>query len=338
MAKGRHKMLLGLIIGACFLFLAFRRVDIAVLVQKLTGFNFWWLPLFIVSHLLSLALRSWRWQAIVNPIKPVGLGVLFPITVRGFLFSNLIPMKAGDLYRFSALSQRSGLTKTTSFATLVVERLADLAGLVLLSAMLSIVLPLPPAIRSAVIGTGVAGCGALTFWWSARRLPGLRERMKQKELQLAEWADGSPLGKVIDSLRQGLTILKDLRQWVILLGATGLIFVSYSIGIIVVLRGFDIKGISLLAPLALLAFVFWSSMLPQAPAGVGTFEYASALALQLFGVGREEGLAVALVLHAAVIVNLLVVSGLTLLIPSLPLDVSRPTVADTAVEGERPHS
>lgn len=331
-------MLLGLIVGACFLFLAFRRVDVAILLRKLKDFKLWWLPLFIASHLMSLTLRSLRWQVIVNPIKPVRLGVLFPITVRGFLISNLVPMKAGDLYRFFALSQRSGLTKTTSFATLVVERLADLTGLVLLSALLALVLPLPPTIRKAAIATGLAGCGVLALWWSARRLTGFREQLRKRELQLVEWAEGSTLGKVIESLRQGLAVMKDLRQWMILLGATGLIFVAYSIGVMCVLRGFDIRGISLLAPLAFLAFVFWSSVLPQAPAGVGTFEYASVLALQLFGIGREEGLAVALVMHAAVIVNLLVVSGLTFLAPSLPLEVSMPATIDSAVEGEGPHS
>lgn len=336
MAKGRRRIVLGLIIGAVFLVLAFRRVEFDVLLQKLHGFNFWWLPLFIASHLATLTIRSWRWKAIVQPIRPVRLKLLFPITVRGFLISNLVPMKAGDLYRFLALSQRSGLSKATSLATLVVERLADLTGLALLSALLATVLPLPSAIRKAVIWTVLAGCLVLALWWSVRQMPRMRMRLREMEHRVFQWMEGSLAGKVIESLRQGLAVLKDARQWLVLLAFTGFLFVTYSVGVVFILRGFDIRGISPLAPLALLAFVFWSSVLPQAPAGVGTFEYASVLALQIFGVGREEALAVALVMHTLVIVNLLIVSGLTYLAPDFRFSPKVPVVSEPAVEGEGP--
>ncbi|MFQ6673101.1 MAG: lysylphosphatidylglycerol synthase domain-containing protein, partial [Candidatus Tectimicrobiota bacterium] len=92
MLKGRRRFILGLAVGAAFLALAFRRVDLAVLIREMAGFNLWWVLLFAASHLMSLWLRSWRWQGIVDPIQPVGLGVLFPITVRGFLISNLVPL------------------------------------------------------------------------------------------------------------------------------------------------------------------------------------------------------------------------------------------------------
>lgn len=330
--------MLGFSVGAAFLFLAFRRIEMRVLVRKLSDFNFWWLPLFAVSHLTGLYVRSLRWQSIVNPIERVRLKILFPITVRGFLISNIIPMKAGDLYRFYALSKSTELTKATSLATLIVERLADLVGLVLLSWALMLVLPLPQSLHRAVLWTGLALGVAMLIWWIVRRSPGFNNRLKRGELRLANWAESSRIGRIIGSLKLGFNILRDSRQWVTLLVLTGLIFVFYSLGTMSVLWGFGLKEVSLLAPFVLLTIVFWTSVLPQPPAGVGTFEYASLLALQLFGIGKEEALASALFLHAAVIVNLMLISGLTYLIPGLPkIGSVRGLAADPSLDAERPN-
>ncbi|MDV2502402.1 MAG: lysylphosphatidylglycerol synthase transmembrane domain-containing protein [bacterium] len=336
MVRDWRKILFGLAIGALFLALAFRRVDLTVLVRELAGFNPWWLPLFVVCHLTSLVLRSWRWQGIVGPVRPVGLGVLFPITVRGFLISNLVPMKAGDLYRFYALSRQTGLEKATAVGTLVVERLADLIGLVLLSVALALMLDLPPAIHRALVWLGVAAGVVVVLWWSVRRLPALADRFNRMKRYLATWVEHSPVGRVMVNLRQGFAVMKDRRQWVAILARTALIFLTVALGILAILRGFGLVVISPLASLALLVFIFWTSVLPQAPAGLGTFEYATILALQLFGVGRETALASALVLHAGVIVNLLVISGITFLLQGSSRRATVPVAVDPAVEVEGP--
>lgn len=313
LANRRRRVVVGLLVGAVFLALAFRRIVAKELVRELADFNPWWFPLFVATHLLSLWIRSWRWQAIVNPIRTVGLKVLFPITVRGFLITNILPMKAGDLYRFFALGQKTELGGATAMGTLVVERLFDLLGLALVSLFLALVVPLPGAFVKALKWMGIAALGAGALWLAYRRLPRLKKALGDRGLGIGPWAEGSYVGRIVENLRQGFAALRDFRQWLALLALTSLMFAAYYAGVLVIIRGFGIRGLSPLAPLALMAFVFWVGLLPQAPAGVGTFEYASMLALQLFGVGREEALAVALVMHAAVLVNLLVFNGVILL-------------------------
>ena len=315
--KDPRRFLIGLLLGLALLVLAFRKVEYGALVKTLASFNLWWLPLFMMAHLAVLWLRSWRWRVVVSPIQRVGHGDIFCIIVRGFLINNLLPMKAGDLYRVHALGERSKLSKATVLGTLLVERLADLAGLVLLSAGLAWIVPLPESLRHALPWMGGLLAGGIVLWWVASRVlidrgdrPGAWGKLSRRINRLS-------FPRVVESLRQGLSVLRDLRQWVTLLATTGLILVSYALGIVLIMRGFNVKGLSIMAPIAQLVFIFWSSLLPQAPAGVGTFEYASLLALQLFGVDREAALAIALVLHAGIIANLLFLNGIAFFAPML---------------------
>jgi uncharacterized protein (TIRG00374 family) len=330
MANRRQRVILGLLVGAVFLVLAFRRIEAGSLVRNLAGFNFWWLPLFVASHLLGLWLRSLRWQAIVNPIRPVGLKVLFPITVRGFLITNILPLKAGDLYRFYALGQKAKLDKTTAMGTLLVERMSDFVGLILISLYLAMMVPLPAAFITALKWTCIVALAITVVFLSFKWLPGLKGALGNFSTRV----DGSYLGRVIGGLRQGFAVLGDFRQWVALLALTSLMFLAYYVGILVLLMGFGKGGISPLAPIAVMAFLFWVSLLPQAPAAVGSFEYASMLALQIFGVGREEALALALVMHAVIIVDLLVFNGIILLAQRRSLDVAASVESDRPVRAE----
>lgn len=315
--KDPRRLLIGLLLGLAFLVLAFRKVEIGGLLKTLAGFNIWWLLLFMVAHLVVLWIRSWRWRVVVSPIQKVGYGEIFCITVRGFLINSLLPLKAGDLYRIHALGERSKISRATVLGTLVVERLADLVGLTILSICLAWIIPLPEKLWHALPWIGGLIAGGLVLWWVTSRVLSSRRAHESGGGKLPRFIHGLPFRWIIERLRHGLSVLKDLRQSALLLVATALLFAIYTLGIFLIMRGFTIKGLSLAAPLAQLVFIFWSSLLPQAPAGVGTFEYASILALKLFGVGREMALAIALVLHAGVIANLLLINCVAYFAPMI---------------------
>src|SRR6478672_1547305 len=83
------------------------------------------------------AFMAWRWRHLLAPLMAPapGLPALFGMTMTGYFFNTFFPARAGDLMRAHLLSRRSGLSRTTILATVVIEKLFDgLALLVLLVA------------------------------------------------------------------------------------------------------------------------------------------------------------------------------------------------------------
>src|SRR5262245_60122073 len=108
-------------------------------------------PLFLLGALgatgLTYVLRAWRWQALLAPIGRTRFTVALRTTVIGFAASSLLPARAGEVLRPFLLARHERLSATAAFATIILERLLDLATVLLLFA--GLMFTLPPGVVSA---------------------------------------------------------------------------------------------------------------------------------------------------------------------------------------------
>jgi len=265
--------------------------------------------------LLSLALRGWRWQVIIGGLGRVPYGLALHLSNLGYMANNLLPMRLGEVLRGGLLAGRGRLPLSGALATVVLERLFDMVGI--LSCLLGMLL-LPPPVASGAAGQGtlgafralalplgvgagalLAGLAALVIW--RRPVVGRLHRL----LEGLPGRFGARLVGWLDSFAGGLGILRSPWMSGLLLLQTALIYLCYIGSLAMMLAAYRLTGEALPgyaassagALLLLLVFVSLGYLIPAAPGAIGTVQYFTALGLGLLGAATSPAQSFALANH-----------------------------------------
>lgn len=312
------KFWLGIGISMVLIFFLFRGVDYHKLWEASSHANmYYWLPAFLIQYLLML-LRALRWQYLLKSIKNIGIKDLFSATTIGFMANNLLPARMGEFVRAYVIGEKAGISVTSSFATIVVERLFDIATMLCLTVALFMFFELPGGVSEI---EGMIRAGALVLLAvsvTAFFFLFLLVRYREKGLSISrsvlrpfpeKFQEQAVL--FLGSLASGLEIVKDGRSlfMVSLYSALNWLISALPIYIITASFGFALPFSSALLILILLAFAV---SVPSSPGYVGPFHAAVYLGLGFYGIGKEEAIGMAIVMHLAQFVPL-VILGLFLL-------------------------
>ena len=338
-----------LVLGGGLLYLALRGADVEAVWSGLRGGAWGWLvPLFLVS-LASVAIRAWRWRLLLNALpagadrQPVTFQTSLASVLIGYLVNYAAP-RLGEFARAANVSSQSGRSFPAVFGTVVVDRVLDVAMLLL--ALLSVVLlygsrldgvwaafgdglaearaALPALTLGVVAGLGVAALAlASGAWLVARRATGLGGRL----LGLA------------GQFRDGLSAVLRLPQRGALAASTLLLWASYGLMADIPLRLLGLSeayGLGLLDAWALMAVGAVGMSLPS-PGGAGSYHYATVLTLTaLFGVAASPAAAYAVIGHAAQLVFYGLAGVAALVWQGTSLKAIRASAAAAQTGGARP--
>jgi uncharacterized membrane protein YbhN (UPF0104 family) len=120
----------------------------------------------LLVALLVVAATYWaravRWHYLLVPIGHTRFRTVFRATIIGFAALGLLPARAGDVLRPYLVARQEGLSLSSVFATIVIERVLDLiAVLSLLALYLAVAADVsamsPALLRSVVVSASVAG-------------------------------------------------------------------------------------------------------------------------------------------------------------------------------------
>jgi hypothetical protein len=103
-----------------------------------------WLTASIAATLLTYVARAYRWQVLLNPLKPVPTGPLISANVLGFSAIYVFG-RSGELVRPLWLTRRENIPLTASFATIIVERFLDALMVIVLFGLALLLVQLPSA-------------------------------------------------------------------------------------------------------------------------------------------------------------------------------------------------
>ncbi len=279
--KTALRILAPLLISALALWLSTKNVDwskIAPILSQAKVMPFVWG--FIVS-LLGFYLRAIRWQILLQPSQKISAWVLLRWQVGGILINNLLPLRMGEIARGYWAGHKSSVPKSTVMATIVLERVFDLAALVLI---MSILLPAMgvskgnAALTPLNIGLGIAvliACGfALKIFF--------RNRSLEEVLQNIQGRLPEKLGKIVGNFIAGLHVLKDKNEVFKLLALSPLIWTVDIAVVAIFSRSLDLN-LNLLQAGVTLGGLVLGLMIPAAPGAVGTYEAGGVHALSLIG-------------------------------------------------------
>ncbi|KPL02902.1 MAG: hypothetical protein AMJ90_04535 [candidate division Zixibacteria bacterium SM23_73_2] len=291
----KKRFIFGLIISAIFLYLAVHKVDLVELWRALKDAEYLWVLPNMALMMFSYWLRAYRWKFMVNPIKKLSLNRLFSATIIGFMANNVLPVRLGEVVRAYSLGSKAEISKTASFATIVVERVFDGFSLLLILWITLLFAPFPEIVKKAGNLTLVLNVILLLvlIFLEIKTKPTLS--FFEKILKLFPRPVSSKASELLYKFTTGLKIFRDLPNmlWIIFLSLMVWVIVGTSNYFIFLSFGFTPP---FYASFILLVIVALGVMLPSSPGFIGTFQYACILALGIFGIEKSVAFSFSVVL------------------------------------------
>ncbi len=293
----KRKLLLGVVISAVFLYLAMRGIDWATFRAALAETRYEYLIPGIVCTMLGHFSRSVRWKYMMAPIKRCRIAPLWSATAIAFMVNNLLPARLGEFVRAIAIGRTEHVSKAASFATIVYERVVDVFVLIVLTwyCMVRISAPSWLARSTGILIAFNVALFVLLFVMvrERRRFRNLLARaMRPLPTQIQRRVHGSA-----DGFIDGLAVVTQLGAALPITILSIAVWGFAVLGVYFCVLAFN-WTLPFLASVFVIVVVSLGSMIPSAPAFVGTMQYACILGLGVYGVEKGQALAFSTVYHA----------------------------------------
>ena len=264
------------------------------------------LLLAVAFTMVTYALRAWRWQSLLAPIGPTHFSHAFRTTVIGFAATFLLPARAGEVIRPYLLARKERLSATAAFATVILERLLDLAVVLLLFA--AFVFTVQPGTLSGDasqfayvkfwggVAAGAAVAGLLVLF----ALAGHPERLGRAAARVERVLPPRPaqlIAHFVKAFAEGLAVMRQPGRLLAALLQSFPLWLSIAAGIWLTSRAFHIT-LPFTASFLVMTVLVVGVAVPT-PGAIGGFHLAYQFAVQtFFAVPDDRAKGAALVLHA----------------------------------------
>jgi len=278
------QLVIGLACTLFFLAIALYRVQLGAVSAALANANPFWIGAAMLIYAVNLALRAWRWQAILRPVAAIPYPMVARALLVGYGLNAIMPARLGELFRAEFFKKTSGLSRVWGLTSIIIERLFDgitvicCLGVGLLFAatarpnagLLINVLVTGSVVFGAVLLAALCLSGSIMSRLVGR-FPGLSARMAM--------------------VRQGFEILRTWRTLEVI-AITLIIYLPDALSLWFVVKAVGLTlGFS--DTLVLLGAASLSTLVPSGPAFLGTLQLAYALAIEFAGGPRAIGIAAA---------------------------------------------
>ena len=293
----KRRLLLGVIISAVFLWMAVRGIAWNEFLHALGRTRWPYLIPGIAFTMLGHFSRSVRWKYMMDPIKECPIGSLWSATAIAFMVNNVLPARLGEFVRAMAIGRSERVSRSASFATIVYERVVDVFVLILLLWYSMVNISGPPWLaRSAeiLIAFNVA---LFVLLYAMVRWRNQFRSLLDRILRPLPVETRRRLHVSAGSFVDGLGVVTRPRAAFPIAALSIVVWGCAMLGIYFCVLAFRLD-VPILATLFLVVIISIGSMIPSAPAFLGTMQYACVIALAAFGVPRADALAFSTVYHA----------------------------------------
>ncbi len=253
----------------------------------------WPLAVMAALSFVNLFCKAVSWRVMFGAEHPVPVLRLFRYTLVAFAVSAVAPARAGEALRVWLLKSRDQVPVARTLAVAGAEKVLDGVSLMMLVGPLPWLVPQLPAWVAnslAVVAAVSVACVVVLAVASGF--------VREPQSFLARFVAGFAM---LRSARvSGLALLVLFASWIADLAQLWLVF--WAVGV----------ELPLAAGLLVLFTLNFAVMLPSTPGQVGALELGALAGLEVLGVPREQGLACALLYHAAQVLPLLAVGVLDL--------------------------
>ena len=156
------RFLLGLVISVVALFFVFYKVKWQEFLEQIQSVKLGWIFIGAVIFTASLGIRAILWKTLLTRVaeREARYSDCFAYFMIGYAANNVLPLRLGEIVRAYYISREEKLRFSKVIAVTAVERLFDLLGLmcfvVVLTAFTSILVDIPPFIRTGMVVVEIA--------------------------------------------------------------------------------------------------------------------------------------------------------------------------------------
>jgi len=248
-----------------------------------------WIALSLAATAQTYVLRAARWRVLLEPLGRARFGNALRSTIIGFAVSFILPFRPGEFVKPYLLARAEGFSAPATFATVVIERVLDLAimmclfGWFLLRTSLDVgrVVRIAGGLSAAV---ALMGCGILALGaghperiarWAARVMHFLPPR-------IADLGAGS-----VRTFVQGLAVMRRPATLVKAAAVTLCLWLSIALSIWAASRAFNLT-FPFESTFLIMMFLLGGVTVPT-PGGIGSFQAAyKAAVVLLFGAATRD--------------------------------------------------
>jgi len=290
---------------------------------------------------VGFLLRVIRWQCLLRPVGATRLRTAFRALVMGYAASSLLPARAGDVLRPYVLARQEGLSATSTFATIVMERVLDLV--VVLAMLATFVwsvagnLTGSPAVMRSVQASGVTAAAAAVALMVVLVLVAHHpERISAFVFRLQRVLSPRLAGRVAEAataFSAGLAVVRapGPLAWAVVWSVAVWVVNAVQIWLITLAFGIQMPFAGTFLQQALLVV----GVAVPTPGAVGSFHEAYRIgATAFFGASEQAAVGAAIVLHAVAFLPVTVLGVIFMVRDGLTMGRVRRLADDDAKVGE----
>jgi uncharacterized protein (TIRG00374 family) len=266
---------------------------------------------------VTYVFRAIRWQCLLAPLGPTRLRTAFRTTIIGFAALSLLPARLGDPLRAYLLARQERLSAPATFATVVMERVFDLVGVL---ALLGIFLwgfadpgSLPPEaagpLAQVKFAAAVLSAVSVALFGVMRVLAAHPERIGGLVLTLARVLPkkiATRLADIARVLSLGFAASRSPRTMALAVAWSFPVWLAIAAEAWLVTRAFGLE-LPFTGSFLLQAFLVLGVAVPV-PGGVGSYHEAYRYSMTtFFGAASHQAVAAAVVLHLVSFIPVVIV-------------------------------
>jgi uncharacterized protein (TIRG00374 family) len=248
----------------------------------------------VAVNACMMTLKAVRLQLLLTGTASLKACFLAKLTASAI--NNVVPFRGGDVARLWMLERHAGIPKSAAAAVGVVEALFELFALAAISLAGALMIPAQRwavHVTPALLGASAVLIAALTYVGG--------RPMARPARAMAPFDLSGRLRALAGRLRAGTIGLREPGTVAVVLILSFCIWGLEIVMVVLAAHAIHLALSPALAAVVLLG-INLAMALPSMPAGAGTFEGGALLVLMLSGVGKEAGLAFALLYHLVQVV------------------------------------
>jgi uncharacterized protein (TIRG00374 family) len=260
----------------------------------------------LVVNFLSICLKGVRWWLFLRAAGAPSFGLALRATIAGAGLNNVLVANGGDAARVVFVSRSTGVRSSTILATLALERMFDAVGFVLLLVFGVIAFQLPPLLERWRIPAELLLVAIAIFlvWFvynakniKPEHVPERRAKPRTLWGRVRHYLAG-----FASSTRSLTTAWRFTGAFVLSMLSWAGQFATFALAAAAAHVHLPFAG-----SLAGLLAINLGLLIRATPGNVGFFQFVYAIAAEQFNVGRDEAIAVSLLIQTLQIIPMTVV-------------------------------
>lgn len=259
--------------------------------------NWWFVVLAVVVDILTYCLQGIRWKLLLSPVGRLSALRTTQAIYAGLFVNELVPLRFGELVRGFLVSRWFSCGITDVVPSIVVERFLDMLWLAVGVALAALCVPLPTDLIEAgdLLGAILLVITGIFLWIVLRR----KNELESGGAQPASSSGiASGLSSFITRLALGLRQIGTSRRLYFAALLSSAMLMCQALAFWFMMLACGIRRPLVVGAIVML-IVRLGTMIPNAPANVGSFQFFTVLALGLFAVNKTTAAGFSIVMFAA---------------------------------------